>query len=186
MSPPVRRSPPVPAARREAEDLGPALVIVGGVVGLPALLAFVLLVLPELHFQLPFSVHIPWARWLATLGQVARAALVLGVPYAALRFALVLFESYQQLEDGSRRRRRRRRALPPRPEAVEPLAPGEMKILEARGKGSTQEVVCPVCGDGLDEVEDEHRCSRCDTPHHLACWRFNRGCSTFGCTGGRG
>ncbi len=39
---------------------------------------------------------------------------------------------------------------------------------------------CPVCSEGLAGGELVH-CNRCATPHHEACWRFNRRCGVFGC-----
>ena len=38
---------------------------------------------------------------------------------------------------------------------------------------------CQVCGT---EIYGHHlRCASCDTPHHMDCWEFNKGCSTYGC-----
>jgi hypothetical protein len=40
-----------------------------------------------------------------------------------------------------------------------------------------------VCGWDLGPPIAE--CPRCATPHHADCWEYNRGCSIYGCTGGR-
>jgi hypothetical protein len=41
------------------------------------------------------------------------------------------------------------------------------------------EPVCPVCcGPIRSELVF---CRRCRTPHHLECWRYNGGCSTYAC-----
>ena len=38
---------------------------------------------------------------------------------------------------------------------------------------------CLVCGEPLSgKVVD---CIKCKTPHHADCWRYNRGCCTYGC-----
>lgn len=71
------------------------------------------------------------------------------------------------------------------PEALEPLAEGELVILAAAPEVAPDPAMCPVCGAELGTGEPERRCPECDTPHHLDCWRFAHGCSTFGCTGGR-
>lgn len=42
-------------------------------------------------------------------------------------------------------------------------------------------VTCPVCGDPLFD-RSVVVCTRCDTPHHDECWRYNEGCATFGCS----
>jgi hypothetical protein len=71
------------------------------------------------------------------------------------------------------------------PEAVEPLGEGELVILAVAAVLELGPGECPVCGGELGRGEPERRCPECDTPHHLDCWRFAHGCSTFGCTGGR-
>ena len=38
---------------------------------------------------------------------------------------------------------------------------------------------CQVCSTEM--VEDLVRCASCKTTHHLACWVYNRRCSTYGC-----
>lgn len=67
---------------------------------------------------------------------------------------------------------------------AEPLAEGELVILAAAPVLELGPGACPVCGAELGTGEPERRCPECETPHHLACWRFAHGCSTFGCTGG--
>ncbi|MBI3891595.1 MAG: hypothetical protein HY303_08710, partial [Candidatus Wallbacteria bacterium] len=42
---------------------------------------------------------------------------------------------------------------------------------------------CRVCGDSL--FGGVVLCERCETPHHEACWQYNRGCAVFGCDGDR-
>lgn len=39
---------------------------------------------------------------------------------------------------------------------------------------------CQVCGEPLTG-QPVVVCHRCRTPHHRDCWRYNRGCSVFGC-----
>lgn len=39
---------------------------------------------------------------------------------------------------------------------------------------------CPVCAEAL-RLRRVIRCSACKTLHHLECWRFNKGCATYGC-----
>lgn len=47
---------------------------------------------------------------------------------------------------------------------------------------------CRVCGEGL--AGESHAgpsgegivfCDRCETPHHLSCWQYNRGCAVYAC-----
>jgi hypothetical protein len=40
-------------------------------------------------------------------------------------------------------------------------------------------LACQICGTGASEAWV--RCARCDTPHHLECWRYADGCSTYAC-----
>ncbi len=40
--------------------------------------------------------------------------------------------------------------------------------------------ICQVCGDGL-QGRAVVQCTKCRTLHHLECWRFNKGCSLYGC-----
>lgn len=42
---------------------------------------------------------------------------------------------------------------------------------------------CPYCKSVFVENDDIVVCSDCDMPHHKECWIFNKGCTTFGCTG---
>lgn len=39
---------------------------------------------------------------------------------------------------------------------------------------------CPVCAEPLS-ARELVVCKRCKTPHHGECWRYNKGCATFGC-----
>lgn len=39
---------------------------------------------------------------------------------------------------------------------------------------------CQVCGEALSS-KIVVICHRCKTPHHEECWRYNRGCSVYGC-----
>jgi hypothetical protein len=41
--------------------------------------------------------------------------------------------------------------------------------------------VCPYCRFPLKPGEAVQVCPSCATPHHLECWRENRGCTTYGC-----
>lgn len=41
---------------------------------------------------------------------------------------------------------------------------------------------CPVCGEAI--AESPQRCDRCQTPHHLECWKYVPGCAVFGCVEG--
>lgn len=49
-------------------------------------------------------------------------------------------------------------------------------------------VVCPICCSPIDWPVDNSaeggqvgHCPACKSQHHLACWNFNHGCSTYGC-----
>lgn len=44
-----------------------------------------------------------------------------------------------------------------------------------------EEAKCGVCGDSL--AREIVICRRCNTPHHLECWQYTGGCSTYGCGG---
>ncbi len=39
---------------------------------------------------------------------------------------------------------------------------------------------CQVCGEPL-ATAPVVLCQKCSTPHHRECWRYNRGCSVYGC-----
>lgn len=39
---------------------------------------------------------------------------------------------------------------------------------------------CKICGESL-RARTVVRCAKCKTLHHLDCWRFNKGCSMYGC-----
>ena len=40
---------------------------------------------------------------------------------------------------------------------------------------------CPYCQVPLKSGEESFNCPKCETPHHLECWRENNGCTVFGC-----
>ncbi len=40
--------------------------------------------------------------------------------------------------------------------------------------------MCQVCGEPLCD-RAVVQCRKCNTMHHLECWRFNKGCSMYGC-----
>jgi len=42
------------------------------------------------------------------------------------------------------------------------------------------EMICQICGDPL-RLRRVVQCGRCQTLHHLECWRFNKGCAMYGC-----
>ena len=53
----------------------------------------------------------------------------------------------------------------------------DSKQLESK---AGNEKKCLVCGEPLSgKIVD---CIKCKTPHHADCWRYNRGCSTYGCS----
>jgi len=56
---------------------------------------------------------------------------------------------------------------------LEPPAP--ITWGESTSKGGD----CPICGSPLELRVV--RCTRCQTPHHLECWKYNGQCSIFGC-----
>ena len=41
--------------------------------------------------------------------------------------------------------------------------------------------VCPFCKTEIKEGEEVKVCPECGIPHHAACWKENKGCTTFGC-----
>jgi hypothetical protein len=47
------------------------------------------------------------------------------------------------------------------------------------GEVSGQEGDCPICGNPLENRTVQ--CTRCRTPHHLDCWKYNGRCSIFAC-----
>jgi hypothetical protein len=54
--------------------------------------------------------------------------------------------------------------------------------IEFLGEESAQVVeaaICQVCGEEIGD--DMVVCVRCKTPHHGDCWRYNGGCSVYGC-----
>lgn len=55
--------------------------------------------------------------------------------------------------------------------------PGTVRAaaLAADGPGA-----CPICGDPLTGFAVVG-CAACETPHHEACWTYNRRCATFAC-----
>lgn len=62
----------------------------------------------------------------------------------------------------------------PRPDA--PLAEDAFEVLAATAAGEAR---CKICGEAIEH--EVIRCRRCETPHHLACWEYNDGCSVYGC-----
>lgn len=46
---------------------------------------------------------------------------------------------------------------------------------------SNQGGECQICGSPFHLDHGVIRCSRCRTPHHLECWKYNGRCSTFAC-----
>lgn len=48
---------------------------------------------------------------------------------------------------------------------------------------STEENLCQVCGDELNQAKIANvvYCTRCNTPHHKDCWDFIGKCSTYAC-----
>jgi len=40
--------------------------------------------------------------------------------------------------------------------------------------------VCPVCGEAFSR-STVVLCRECSAPHHRKCWKFNKGCATYGC-----
>lgn len=62
------------------------------------------------------------------------------------------------------------------------LAPAALKL--------AADACCRVCGEGLSEKTHLQQtrdaiviCDRCETPHHLSCWQYNRGCAVYACEG---
>ncbi|HXX94467.1 MAG TPA: RING finger protein [Planctomycetota bacterium] len=49
------------------------------------------------------------------------------------------------------------------------------------GEVRSEEGECRICGSVLAEGHRVVSCSRCRTPHHLECWKYNGRCSTFAC-----
>jgi len=54
-------------------------------------------------------------------------------------------------------------------------------ILFIDDEGDTGPPLCQVCGALIEDESNMFRCPRCDTPHHLDCWTYFGGCSTYGC-----
>ena len=42
--------------------------------------------------------------------------------------------------------------------------------------------ICMVCCEPVDQDTNSIVCDACETPHHVECWDYFGGCSTFGCT----
>jgi hypothetical protein len=40
---------------------------------------------------------------------------------------------------------------------------------------------CQLCGDAIEAAG--HPCPYCGVPHHVECWDFHGGCTTYGCPG---
>jgi hypothetical protein len=49
------------------------------------------------------------------------------------------------------------------------------------GETRTEGGECQICGSALRLATGVVECSRCRTPHHLDCWKYNGRCSTFAC-----
>jgi hypothetical protein len=49
------------------------------------------------------------------------------------------------------------------------------------GETRTEGGECQICGSALRLAAGVVQCSRCRTPHHLECWKYNGRCSTFAC-----
>lgn len=60
------------------------------------------------------------------------------------------------------------------PSSADPAVPGSGKNPAAGGPA------CRVCGEPL-AGQAAVACCACGTMHHDQCWRFNRGCSVYGC-----
>lgn len=41
--------------------------------------------------------------------------------------------------------------------------------------------ICPFCRAEIKEGDDIKVCPTCNIPHHMECWKENKGCTTFGC-----
>jgi hypothetical protein len=55
-----------------------------------------------------------------------------------------------------------------------------IEIIDDRPEDPTRCPVCQVCGVEITEDVRVY-CRRCRTPHHVDCWSFNDGCSTYAC-----
>lgn len=42
--------------------------------------------------------------------------------------------------------------------------------------------ICPLCKTEIKEGDAVIVCPECGIPHHEACWKENKGCTTFGCS----
>ena len=58
------------------------------------------------------------------------------------------------------------------------LPEGALTILK-QSEPSEEEALCQICGDSI--TQQRVLCRRCKTPHHLDCWEYYGGCSTYGC-----
>lgn len=47
---------------------------------------------------------------------------------------------------------------------------------------SSTHPTCQICGTAIED-SNPVRCQQCETPHHLDCWEFLGGCSTYACQG---
>lgn len=54
----------------------------------------------------------------------------------------------------------------------------EFQVVEAAAASGGE---CPVCSERV--TGEAFVCPRCETLHHLDCWRYNEGCTTYGCAG---
>ena len=47
---------------------------------------------------------------------------------------------------------------------------------------ASEDVVCPFCRERVTTAALRAECADCATPHHLACYEEQGGCSIYGCT----
>lgn len=52
--------------------------------------------------------------------------------------------------------------------------------VEVTEVSATADATCQVCGDAIGAARRVH-CRSCRTAHHDDCWKYNDGCSVFGC-----
>ncbi len=74
--------------------------------------------------------------------------------------------------------------------ALSSHAPPEVLVLAPAAVKLAADACCRVCGEGLSEETHSRQardvivfCDRCETPHHLSCWQYNRGCAVYACEG---
>lgn len=61
-----------------------------------------------------------------------------------------------------------------KPETVARVTEHLRKLAHADGS-----VKCGICGSGIEGLATV--CGSCETPHHPDCWKYNTGCSVYGC-----